>query len=65
MNRFWVYQNKYHLLVLEGNTVAPKRHLLGNNGLVEIDDTNVKDLDAGKGVESFWQTSMCIIQIDF
>ena len=28
--------NKYHLVVFEGTTVAPKRHLLGNNGLVEV-----------------------------
>ena len=28
--------NQYHLVVFEGQTTAPKRHLLGNNGLVEV-----------------------------
>ena len=28
--------NKYHLVAFEGTTIAPKRHLLGNNGLVQI-----------------------------
>ena len=28
--------NQYHLVVFEGQTIAPKRHLLGNNGLVEV-----------------------------
>ena len=34
--RFWVMDNKYHLVVFEGTTKAPKRHILGNNGLVEV-----------------------------
>ena len=34
--RFWVIDNKYHLVVFEGTTHAPKRHILGNNGLVEV-----------------------------
>ena len=34
--RFWVIDNKYHLVVFEGTTLAPKRHILGNNGLVEV-----------------------------
>jgi len=34
--RLWVYENRYHLLSLEGRTVKPKRHLLGNNGLVQF-----------------------------
>lgn len=28
--------NQYQLVVFEGQTIAPKRHLLGNNGLVEV-----------------------------
>merc|ERR1719232_1998918 len=27
--RFWVIDNKYHLVVFEGTTLAPKRHILG------------------------------------
>ena len=42
--RFWVFNNKYHVLVLEGTTIQPKRHLLGNNGLVEVEGV---DLEAG------------------
>ena len=42
--RLWVFNNQYHLLVLEGDSIQPKRHLLGNNGLVEIDGV---DLEAG------------------
>ena len=34
--RFWIMDNKYHMIVFEGNTKQPKRHLLGNNGLVEV-----------------------------
>ena len=34
--RFWVIDNRYHLVVFEGSTLAPKRHILGNNGLVEV-----------------------------
>ena len=29
-------ENRYQLVVFEGRTLAPKRHLLGNNGLVEV-----------------------------
>ena len=34
--RFWVIDNKYHLVAFEGTTITPKRHLLGNNGLVQV-----------------------------
>jgi len=34
--RFWVTDDVYHLLALEGETIVPKRHLLGNNGLVQF-----------------------------
>jgi len=36
--RLWVMNNCYHMIAVEGKTVAPKRHLLGNNGLVEFED---------------------------
>ena len=36
LRRFWVMENRYQLVVFEGRTLAPKRHLLGNNGLVEV-----------------------------
>ena len=38
--RLWVQNNKYQMMALEGRTIRPKRHLLGNNGLVEFEDTN-------------------------
>ena len=34
--RFWAIDNKYHLVVFEGTSLAPKRHILSNNGLVEV-----------------------------
>ena len=34
--RLWIFDNKYHLVVFQGTTRQPKRHLLGNNGLVEV-----------------------------
>jgi len=42
--RLWVFENRYHLLVLEGKSLPPQRHLLGNNGLVAVDGV---DLEAG------------------
>jgi len=39
--RLWSCDNEYRLTALEGRTIAPRRHLLGNNGLVEIDGVNV------------------------
>ncbi|TRY70417.1 hypothetical protein TCAL_16408 [Tigriopus californicus] len=35
--RFWVFNEQYHVVIMEGRTVKPKRHLLGNNGLVEFE----------------------------
>ena len=41
--RLWSCDGKYRLTALEGRTIAPKRHLLGNNGVAEIDGVNVVD----------------------
>lgn len=41
--RLWSCDNSYHLTALEGKTIPPKRHLLGNNGLLEIDGVNVME----------------------
>ena len=38
--RFWIKDNKYQMIALEGKTIRPKRHLLGNNGLVQFGSTN-------------------------
>ena len=34
--RFWVMNGSYQVIILEGQTIKPKTHLLGNNGLVEF-----------------------------
>ena len=34
--RFWVMNGSYQVIILEGQTLKPKRHLLGNNGLVQF-----------------------------
>jgi L-fucose isomerase-like protein len=39
--RLWSCDEEYKLTALEGRTISPKRHLLGNNGVVEIDGVGV------------------------
>jgi L-fucose isomerase-like protein len=39
--RLWSCDGQYRLTALEGRTIAPKRHLLGNNGIAKIDGVNV------------------------
>jgi L-fucose isomerase-like protein len=41
--RLWRCDKRYRLTALEGRTVPPKRHLLGNNGLAEIKDVDVTE----------------------
>jgi L-fucose isomerase-like protein len=41
--RLWSCDGRYRLTALEGRTVAPKRHLLGNNGVAEIDGVDVTE----------------------
>lgn len=41
--RFWVCGGEYKLTVLQGTTEKPARHLLGNNGLLRVDDCDVVD----------------------
>lgn len=41
--RIWRCDNRYHCTALEGTTVRPKRHLLGNNGLARFDGVNIKE----------------------
>ena len=41
--RFWVNHNKYQMMALEGKTIQPKRHLLGNNGLVSFQSSTNDD----------------------
>ena len=40
--RLWHCDGQYRLTALEGRTVAPGRHLLGNNGLAAIDGVDVR-----------------------
>ena len=46
--RLWVLDGTYHLAVADGKTLPPKRHLAGNNGLIQLDlaDRGGKDLFA-------------------
>jgi L-fucose isomerase-like protein len=39
--RLWSCDGDYRLTALEGRTIAPKRHLLGNNGVARIEGVNV------------------------
>jgi L-fucose isomerase-like protein len=40
--RIWNCDNAYHLAVLEGETMVPRRHLMGTNGLARIDGGDVR-----------------------
>ena len=46
---------------MEGTTIAPKRHLLGNNGLVQVDDV---DLDRGfdRWIQSGFPHHVCVVE---
>ncbi|MBN1557956.1 MAG: sugar isomerase [Lentisphaerae bacterium] len=41
--RIWSCDNAYRLAVMEGETVPPRRELMGNNGLARIDGGNVRE----------------------
>merc|ERR1711892_495673 len=60
--RLWVMNNQYHLLVLEGRTIKPKRHILGNNGLVEFSPP--VDLVSGfdRWLEKGFPHHVCVVQ---
>jgi L-fucose isomerase-like protein len=36
--RLWRLEGQYHLMAFEGETVEPRRHLMGTNGLVRLSD---------------------------
>ena len=59
--RLWVFDNRYHLLVLEGKSVAPRRHLLGNNGLVELDGVDL-DQRFDRWVEKGFPHHVCVVE---
>jgi L-fucose isomerase-like protein len=40
--RIWSCDNGYRLAALEAETVTPRRHLMGNNGLARIDGGNMR-----------------------
>lgn len=41
--RLWSCDNQYFLAALEGQTIKPRRHLTGNNGLARINGGNLKE----------------------
>jgi len=41
--RLWSCDGRYKLTALEGHTITPKRHLLGNNGVAEIQGVDVME----------------------
>eukprot|EP00298_Acanthocystis_sp_HF-20_P000051 c10055_g1_i1.p1 GENE.c10055_g1_i1~~c10055_g1_i1.p1 ORF type:complete len:483 (+),score=196.43 c10055_g1_i1:33-1451(+) len=59
--RFWVFNSKYHLVIFQGKTISPKRHLMGNNGLVELEDKNmIKSFE--KWVQNGFPHHVCVVQ---
>lgn len=60
--RFWVFNDQYHVVIMEGRTVRPKRHLLGNNGLVEFED----DVDLINSFDTWLQNGfphhICVVE---
>lgn len=41
--RLWRFDGRYHLSVLEGRTIEPRRHLLATNGLFETKSVDVRE----------------------
>ena len=60
--RLWVQDGRYHLLVLEGRSVAPRRHILGNNGLVELDNGLNLDESFPRWVASGFPHHVCVVE---
>jgi len=60
--RFWLFQHRYHLLVFQGVSLPPRRHLLGNNGLVQVEDG--VDLDEGfdRWLRLGFPHHVCVVQ---
>lgn len=42
--RLWRCQDEYHLMSLDAKTIKPKRHLMGTNGLVQVEGINCHEL---------------------
>ncbi|XP_023338629.1 uncharacterized protein LOC111709235 isoform X2 [Eurytemora carolleeae] len=59
--RLWVFNNKYHILVLEGVSIKPSRALLGNNGLVEIDGVNL-ETGFDRWIQIGFPHHVCVVQ---
>lgn len=60
--RVWVFNHRYHAIVLEGQTVKPKRHLLGNNGLVNF-GPNVNLVTAfQRWLQTGFPHHVCVVQ---
>ena len=41
--RLWRCDERYHCTALEGRTVRPRRHLLGNNGLARFEGVDIRE----------------------
>ena len=61
--RFWVFEDRYHAVVIEGKTIKPKRHLLGNNGLVQL-PAGAPDLvaDFDRWLRSGFPHHVCVVE---
>jgi L-fucose isomerase-like protein len=44
MIRLWEIEGAYKLMAVEAETIKPKRHLMGSNGLVRLNDTDAREL---------------------
>ena len=60
--RFWIMDNKYHLIVFEGSTKQPSRHLLGNNGLVEVSPPLDLVTSFAQWVERGFPHHVCVVE---
>jgi L-arabinose isomerase len=41
--RFWRCDGRYYLTAREGKTIKPKRHLMGTNGLAQLDKQDPRE----------------------
>ena len=60
--RLWVMDGRYHLLALQGRTLPPKRHLLGNNGLVEFTGQGDLRVEFDRWLERGFPHHVCVVQ---
>ena len=56
---FYMFNNEYHILVVEGVSIKPSRALLGNTGLVKIDGINLKRQGLTDGFRLDFTSCVC------